>query len=260
MTTRRSAARSVAALALALPVLAGCGAEGAAPAPAPAATVGAPADATGAFDPAVAIAHRSKEPYAATLALTSETLTSETGDGDAREVFTVTGRVNHNTPAWGSHTEERTVRGGAEVVAWTETLTVDGVVYQRDRAGGTGWRRDPESAAGFRTDPDVVAAYAELLLDSGPAARKGMETESGVPVFHLGARLSPDLMRRADPSVDAGAQGGGAPADCDLWIDRLGRPVRVEQAMVVDGTRTVTDDRFSDFGPPETFAPPLAPG
>ncbi|MFF7988982.1 hypothetical protein ACFZDG_04195 [Kitasatospora xanthocidica] len=254
MRIRRATVPPVAALALALAAAAaGCGPEGPGPAPAATGASGAPADATGAFDPAVAIAHRSREPYAATLELTART-----GEGESGETLTVTGRVNTDTPAQGSRTEEKTVRGGSEVVAWTETLTADGVVYQRDKAKGeTGWRTDPQSARGFRADADMVAAYAGLLLDSGPAARKGMETESGVPVFHLGARLSPAQMSRVDPSVADGTRGGGVAADCDLWIDRLGRPVRVRQAMVIDGMRTVTDDRFSAFGPAETFAPPL---
>ncbi|MFD0406767.1 hypothetical protein [Kitasatospora sp. NPDC127116] len=272
MTIRRSTALPVTALVLALATLTGCGADGAAPpkaaptagasagataAPAdatgaPADATGAPADATGAFDPAVAIAHRSREPYAASLEMTVER-----GEGGEKELTTVTGRSNHNTPAEGSRTEAKMVRGSS-VLAWEERVIIDQAVYRRNKENGeTRWTTDqkPPASAGVGAYDDD--GYAKVLLDAGPAARKGMETEAGVPVFHLSARLSPAELRRADPSYGVGRQNEGTDAaDCELWIDRLGRTVRSEQSTVVAGKPVVTKERVSDFGPAETFTPP----
>ncbi|GAB7186738.1 hypothetical protein ATKI12_6569 [Kitasatospora sp. Ki12] len=283
MRIRRTTALPVAALALALTAVTGCGPERSGPAPAavgastasaaapataatvsgaPTATAattaaaasGAPADASGAFDPAVAMAHRSKEPYAATVEMTTRA-----GTGDEQVLITVTGRLNYNTPARGARTEGKTVAGGSLVVNWMETLTVDGVSYLRDKAKGeTRWTREPGTGAGADADADRSAAYAELLLGAGPTARKGMETDGAVPVFHLAARLSADQVLRADPANAQQMRSKGVEAvDCHLWIDRFGRVVRGEQSMVVAGKAVVTKDHYTDFGPAETFAAPL---
>ncbi|MFF4380633.1 hypothetical protein [Kitasatospora sp. NPDC001547] len=274
MTSRRTTVLPVTALVLAVAAvstLTGCAADGSTPptarttgasagttgAPAeatgaPADATGAPADASGAFDPVVAIAHRSWEPYAATF----ET-TVETGEGDAKEMTTVTGRSNHNTPAEGSRLESRMVRG-SDVLAWEETVTIDQVVYWRDKANGESrWSKDQKSPAAAGSSAKDKDGYAKALLDAGPAARRGMETESGVPVFHLSASLSPAELRRADPSYGVGRQNQGVDAgDCQVWIDRFGRTVRAELSTVVAGKPVVTKERYSDFGPAETFTPP----
>ncbi|MFD4655881.1 hypothetical protein ACFWP2_09620 [Kitasatospora sp. NPDC058444] len=275
MTIRRSTALPVTALVLALAALTGCGADGAAPPPAaattgastgattgapaeatgdPADATGAPADATGAFDPAVAIAHRSREPYAATLEMTAER-----GEGAEKEVTTATGRSNHNTPAEGSRLETKMVRGSF-VLAWEETVTIDQAVYRRSKeTGETRWTTDQKPPASVGVGTYDTDGYAKVLLDAGPAARKGMETEAGVPVFHLAARLSPEQLRRADPGYGVGRQNEGTEAaDVQLWIDRLGRTVRSERSTVVAGKPVVTKERSSDFGPVETYTPPAA--
>ncbi|MBD0675981.1 hypothetical protein [Streptomyces sp. CBMA156] len=270
MTIRRNTALTVTALALALAALTGCGADGAAPAPtadrtagatgtpaeatgAPSDGSGAPADATGAFDPAVAVAHHNLEPYAATFEMTVET-----GEGAEKEVVTVTGRSNHNAPIEGSRLETKMVRG-SDVLVWDEAVTIGTVVHRRDKAKGESrWTTDQKPPADDGTGGKDSYGYAEVLLDAGPAARKGMETEAGVPVFHLAARLSPDQLRRADPTYGKGQNQGAAAADCHLWVDRLGRPVRSEQSTVVNGKPVVTKVRVSDIGPAETFTPPAA--
>ncbi|MFF4921531.1 hypothetical protein ACFY4B_13185 [Kitasatospora sp. NPDC001261] len=277
MTIRRTTVLPATALVVALAALTGCGSDATAPPPAagtsaggvpagattgappeatgaPGEATGAPADPTGAFDPAVAVAHRSRESYAAT----SE-MTVETGEGAEKDVLTVTGRANHNTPAEGSRLETKMVRGSS-VLAWEEKVVVDQAVYRRDKEnGGTGWTTDQKPPASAGTGAQDTDGYAKVLLDAGPAARKGMETEAGVPVFHLAARLSPAELRRADPTYGDGRQNQGTDAaDVQLWIDRLGRTVRVEHSTVVAGRPVVTRERLSDFGPAETFTAPSA--
>ncbi|MEU3573359.1 WW domain-containing protein, partial [Kitasatospora sp. NPDC036755] len=206
------------------------------------------------FDPAAAIAHRSREPYAATL----ET-SVEAGEGAEKEVTTVTGRSNHNTPAEGARAETKMVRG-ALVLAWEETVTIDQAIYRRNKeTGETTWTRDEKPPAQAGKGVEDNDGYARVLLDAGPAARKGMETEAGVPVFHLAARLSADQLRRANPKYGDGRQNQGVDgADVQLWIDRLGRVVRGEVSTVVAGKPAVTKERYTDFGPAETFTPPAA--
>ncbi|MFE5581410.1 hypothetical protein [Kitasatospora sp. NPDC056531] len=259
MTIRRTAlpltALPVTALALALTAVAGCGPEGSAnPAANPAASpaVGAPADAAGAFDPEVAVAHADPAPYAASLKMTTTA-----GEGDERVLMDMSGRVNVNTPTLGSHVEGTTTVGGFLTLNSTESLTVDGTTYMRDKAKGTPWKKAP-STGDDGADSNHYGAYAKVLLAAGPSARKGMESEGGVPVFHLAARLSVEQVRRADPSnADRMASSGVDGLDYQLWIDRLGRPVRGEQSMTVNGKLTVVKGVYSDFGPPETFVPPI---
>ncbi|MFE4518825.1 hypothetical protein ACFRMQ_32110 [Kitasatospora sp. NPDC056783] len=250
MTSRRAILLPATALLLAVT---GCSSDGASPVPTSTAAVGAPADASGAFDPAAAIAHGFREPY-----VTAFEMVVETGEGPEKEVFTTTGRTNHNTSEEGSRSETKTVRG-SEVVMWEEQVTADGVRHRRDKTEDRPrWTTDPKALVAPRNDADITAGFVKVLLDAGPAARKGMETEAGVPVYHLAARLSPAEMRRADPCYGNGGQqnAGTEGVDCELWIDRLGRMVRAEHSTVVAGQRVVTKEHYSDFGPVETFTPP----
>ncbi|MGW6917581.1 hypothetical protein ACWGB8_27670 [Kitasatospora sp. NPDC054939] len=43
------------------------------------------------------------------------------------------------------------------------------------------------------------AKYAELLLNAGPSARKGMEDIAGTPAYHLTGRLTVDQIAAIDP-------------------------------------------------------------
>ncbi|MFJ3218700.1 hypothetical protein ACIPLC_22605 [Kitasatospora sp. NPDC086801] len=257
MTIRRTAALSVTAAALTLTSVAGCGEKDARSTPAASApAVGASADATGAFDPAAAIAHRDPAPYAASLKLTTEA-----GEGDEQVRIVVTGRGNLNTPTRGNHTDGETTAGGFLTLNRVESLTVDGTSYMRDKQKPeAGWKKVPSSTDSDE-DANHYTDYAKVLLAAGPAARKGMEVESGVPVFHLGAKLSVEQVRRADPSNASRMESEGVDTlDYQLWIDRFGRAVRGEQSMTVRGKLTVVKGAYSDFGPPETFVAPLVSG
>ncbi|MFE4977169.1 hypothetical protein ACFRAR_34310 [Kitasatospora sp. NPDC056651] len=74
-----------------------------------------------------------------------------------------------------------------------------------------------------------------------------------------GAQASRCSGQGANPfEHDAPGDGPAGPdeADCDLWIDRLGRMVRGARSTAVAGQRVVTKEHYSDFGPAETFTPP----
>ncbi|MFE6052498.1 hypothetical protein ACFQ6N_17225 [Kitasatospora sp. NPDC056446] len=211
--------------------------------------VGAPADATGAFDPELALARRTREPYSATVHMTVET-----GSGDDRTEHTVDGRLNFNTKAAGGHTVART-EGPGLVTSTVEEMDVEGVGYERPGGEG-GWQRSANT--GSSGAADKAAAYARAVLDTGTDARKGMETVAGVPVFHVGARLTVEQVRTADPeNADRLSRQGVTGADCQLWFDRLGRMVQGEQSLTFAGQVVVTRDLYTAFGPAEAFIAPL---
>ncbi|MDY0813036.1 hypothetical protein [Kitasatospora purpeofusca] len=234
------------------------------PTPTPTASAtatGAPVDATGAFDPAVALANADRTPYAAT-----ETMkTTATAGGQVGSVLTGTGRVNYNTPTREGRTETKMTLGDSdsdEPTLWMETINTGTTIFMRDRTKpGSAWRaEDPSDKA----RADDTTAYVKALVEAGPAARKGMEQKNGVPAFHLGARLTAAQIKAVDPKeyqkmVDKGAEGG---KQIDVWIDRAGRILAQTQSMkmttggtAVTSTITLT---YTDFGPRETFTAPTA--
>ncbi|WP_031068619.1 hypothetical protein [Streptomyces sp. NRRL WC-3742] len=250
----RRTAVPVSAFLLSLAVLTGCtssdsGRTSAAGAASEAG--GAPVDAAGAFDPEVALAQRTREPYSATVHLTVEE-----SNGADRITDTVDGRLNFNTRTAGSETVRKT-EGVVPGMSWQEEKTVDGVSYERP--GGEGaWRR--VEGDGVSGAAGQASAYAKAILGTGPAARRGMEKVGGVEVYHVAARLTAEQVRRVDGGNGARmAIEGATEADCHLWLDRLGRVVQGEQTVVLGNRTEVTKYRYMGFGPAETFtAPPVA--
>ncbi|MFI6154959.1 hypothetical protein ACIBCA_19960 [Kitasatospora sp. NPDC051170] len=238
----RRTAVPVSAFLLALAALTGCTSSGSGR------TSGAgSAEAAGAFDPDQALAHRTREPYSATVHLTVEE-----GDGEDRIKDVVDGRLNFNTPVGGSETVHR-VEGPGPVTSTRQQMTVEGVGYEKSD-GDIAWSRtDTPTSTGAA---DQAAAYAKAMLDSGPAARRGMEKVAGIPVFHVAARLTVDQVRTADPgNADRMARDGVTELDCHLWFGRI---VQGEQSLVTHGRTEVTKDLYTRFGPAETFtAPPV---
>ncbi|WP_199839703.1 hypothetical protein [Streptomyces sp. XY431] len=228
------------------------------PTPTPTATAtGAPVDATGAFDPAVALANADRTPYAATE--TMKTTASADGQGS---VITASGRVNLNTPTREGRTETKmTITGSDEPMLWMEVVNTGSAVFMRDKSKpGGAW--SPSSTTDD-TRSDSIGDYVKALVDAGPAARKGMEQKNGVPAYHLGARMTAAQMKAIDPEeyqklVDKGVSG----KQIDVWIDRAGRVLAHTQSMKIpkDGTTvtTVVTVTYTDFGPRETFPAPTA--
>ncbi|MFD5083904.1 hypothetical protein ACFVYP_34095 [Kitasatospora sp. NPDC058201] len=232
-------------------------------APTPAATAmpspaGAPVDAAGAFDPAVALANADRAPYAAT-----ETMkTTATAGGQVGSVLTGTGRVNYNTPTREGRTESKMTLGGDdEPMLWMDTVSTGTMIFTRDRTKpGSTWSAEDvvNEARG-----DDFNAYVKALVDAGPAARKGMEQKNGVPAYHLGAGLTAAQIKAIDPKeyqkmLDKGVDG----KQFDVWIDRAGRVLAQTQSMkMTTGGKTVTSTitlTYTDFGPRETFTAPTA--
>ncbi|MFD8695173.1 hypothetical protein [Kitasatospora purpeofusca] len=231
------------------------------PTPTPTATptpAGAPVDASGAFDPAVALANADRTPYAATLKM--KTTATASGQGT---VMTATGRTNINTPGHEGRNEAKmTISGSDEPVLWMETVNTGNGIFMRDKTKpGSTW--SPSGSSEDATDDNGAGLYAKALVEAGPAARKGMEQKNGVPAFHLGARLTAAQIKAIDPDEHRNmTEKGVAAKDYDVWIDRAGRILAASQAMKIpkDGTTvtSVITVEYSDFGPRETFAVPTA--
>ncbi|MFB8239614.1 hypothetical protein ACFC58_23970 [Kitasatospora purpeofusca] len=231
------------------------------PTPTPTASAtGAPVDATGAFDPAVALANADRTPYAATLAMK----TTATADGQG-SVITATGRVNFNTPSREARTETKmTMSGSDEPMLWMEAVNTGKGSFMRDKSKpGSAWSPTDTSSGEEAPADDSADVYAKALAESGPAARKGMEQKGGVPTFHLGARLTAAQIKAIDPKEHQKMVDKGVSAkDYDVWIDRAGRIVAQRMSMKVPrGSTTVTSVitvTYTDFGPRETFTAPVA--
>ncbi|MFB7475272.1 hypothetical protein ACFC0B_30480, partial [Kitasatospora sp. NPDC056184] len=153
--------------------------------PTPTATAtGAPVDASGAFDPAVALANADRTPYAAT-----ETMkTTATADGQG-SVIAGTGRVNFNTPTREGRSETKMTLGDSdEPMLWMEVINTGTAIYTRDKTKpGSTWS-PTDTDSDDRVDDATV--YAKALAAAGPAARKGMEQKNGTPAYHLASRLT----------------------------------------------------------------------
>ncbi|WP_314243995.1 hypothetical protein [Streptomyces sp. DSM 40907] len=244
----RSTFVAVAAAAVALTALAGCkdtpGAEGADPATASASpsvsTSAAPV--AGAFEPEAALAEAGKAPYAATMKATTEVA--------GREAATTSGRANFET----AFTGRMEVRTAGAPAMWMETVTTADGNYVRDRSkAGGGWMKMPRSA----DNQANYAGYAKLLLATGPSAKKGMDNQGGVPVYHLSGHLDIDQVASVDPRTHRSMKAKGVTGfDCDQWIDGQGRTIRFDQRMDLRGTSGANKVLFSEFGPVETFAAP----
>ncbi|MER6251412.1 hypothetical protein ABT224_08550 [Streptomyces sp. NPDC001584] len=239
---RRNTLVAVAAAAVALTALAGCkdttSAKGADPATA--STSAAPV--AGGFEPESALAEAEKTPYAATMKATTQVA--------GREAGTMSGRANLET----MFTGRMEVRTAGAPVMWMETVTTADGNYVRDRSkAGSGWTKMPRSA----DNQASYAGYAKLLLATGPSAKKGMENQGGVPVYHLSGHLDIDQVASVDPRTHRSMKAKGVTGfDCDQWIDGQGRTVRFDQRMDMRGMPGANKVLFSEFGPVETFAVP----
>ncbi|MDH6705698.1 hypothetical protein P3T27_002420 [Kitasatospora sp. MAA19] len=226
---RRSILLATAATAAALAALTGC--DGGDPAPSVAAAV------PGAFDPAQAVANAGKEPYAVSVRATGEP------DGGV-----ITARQNLNTVNTGRREQKRADGTTLEFVT-----TADAEFIRGHDASGS-WLKTRRSSGASEFD---FGGFAPLLLAQGPAARKGMETRDGVPVYHLAGHLGLEQLAQASAPTHAMAKVQGLTGiDLDQWIDAQGRTRYVEERMVLEGKAAVARMTFSDFGPAETFDAP----
>lgn len=237
---------TVAAGIAAVVLLAGCDAGDAGKAPAPTSKSGASATpgSDGSFDVEVALKNADPAPYSAEI-------TTETYTGSTLTVV-MAGSMNFNASAPTGKLTMTTSDSVPEDQAFsTETILMEDATYTRtlDDDGAAGeWQR-----TGLDTSNAGLAdygAYAQLLLDLGPKARKGSEEVDGVPAYRLSGNLTQDQLRTVDRRLyDKMRATGTKEFACDVWVDESGRVVRFEQWLEVSGNsarNVVTLKNFSD--------------
>ncbi|WP_432117310.1 hypothetical protein [Streptomyces sp. bgisy032] len=237
-------------------LLTGCGAGGAGDAgkaPAPASTSGGSATpgSPGSFDVAEALRNADPAPYSAEI-------TAETYTGTTLTVV-MSGRMNFNGPAPTGKLTLRTADGVPEDQAFgSETILLEDATYTRllDGEGADGeWQR-----AGLDSPGSGLAdygAYAQMLLDLGPKARKGPEKVGGVPAQRLSGTLGQERLRTVDRRLyDRMRATGTEDFACDVWVAESGRVVRFEQWLEMSGRPARNVVTFEDFGEPVQVSAP----
>ncbi|MFI5532920.1 hypothetical protein ACIA8O_30730 [Kitasatospora sp. NPDC051853] len=251
---RRARLGAAALLVAGAAVLSGCAAPGQGATTsdgAPAATVAtsAPAvaspspSATEAFDVAEVLKAAGTAPYSAQVEI------SATMDNQVAQ--TMTGRLNFNSPDKGM----LRVRSGDVVpqdrAVDMEVVRVGGTTYTRDlsKNGDRTWQ---QTAVGGSSTAGDYALFAQLLLQGGPGARKGIEQQGGVPAHHLSGRLTTDQVGTVDQETYKTLLAmNSKQMTYDVWVDAKGHVIRFEQSFTAAPSMKKARNIvvLSDFGP-----------
>ena len=244
---------TVAAGIAAVVLLTGCGAGEAGKAPAPPSKSGssAAAEARGSFDVATALENADTAPY-------STKITTETYTGSTLTVV-MTGRMNLNGPApTGKLTLTTSDSVPKDQALHTETILLKDATYTRtlDDDGAVGkWQRMAMDSSGAGLAD--YGAYAQLLLDLGPKARKGPEEIGGASAYRLSGRLTQDQVGTVDRRLyDRMRATGTKDFACDVWVNESGRVVRFEQTLEMSGSAARNVVAFEGFGKPVPVSAP----
>jgi hypothetical protein len=234
-------------------LLAGCGASSAEKAPAPTSKSGTSATpgSDSSFDVKAALKNADSAPYSAEIR-------TETYTGSTLTVV-MAGRMNFNGSGPTGKLTLTTSDSVPEDQAFNaETILLEDATYTRtlDDDGAAGkWRRTglDSSSAGLAD----YGAYAQLLLDLGPKARKGQEEVGGAPAYRLSGSLTQDQLRTVDRRLyDRMRATGTKDFACDVWVNESGRVVRFEQWLKVSGNSARNVVTFKNFRGPVPVSPP----
>jgi hypothetical protein len=238
---------TVAAGIAAVVLITGCGAGETEKASAPTSRGGSAATpgSDGAFDVEAALKKADPAPYSAEIR-------TETYTGSTLTVV-MAGRMNFNgSSPTGKLTLETSDSVAEDQAFRTETILLKDATYTRTRAedGSAGeWQRTGLDSS----SPGIAdyAAYAQLLLDLGPKARKGQEQTGGVSAYRLSGSLTQDRLRTVDRRLyDRMRATGTEKFACDVWVNEAGRVVRFEQWLEMSGTSARNVVTFKNFRRP----------
>lgn len=234
-------------------VLIGCGAgdAGTASAPTPRNGASAAPGSSGAFGVESALKDADPAPYSAEIR-------AETYTGSTLTVV-MSGRMNFNGPRPTGKITLTTSESVPEDQAFaSETILLEDATYTRtlDDEGAAGeWERTGLGAASAGLAD--YGAYARLLLDLGPKARKGAEEMDGAPAYRLSGNLTQDQLRTVDRRMyDKMRATGTKEFACDVWVNESGRVVRFEQWLEVSGNSARNLVTLKDFSAPVPVGAP----
>ncbi|MDT0391478.1 LolA-like protein [Streptomyces dubilierae] len=234
-------------------LLTGCGAGNAGKAPAP--TSKSAASATpgpdGSFEVEAALKNADPAPYSSEIR--TETYT------DSTLTVIMAGRMNFNgSGPTGKLTLTTSDSAPKDQAFKAETILLEDATYTRtlDDDGAAGdWQRTGlgSSSAGVAD----YGAYAQLLLDLGPKARKGPEEVDGAPAYRLSGNLTRDQLRTVDRRLyDKMRATGTEDFACDVWVNQSGRVVRFEQWLGISGTSAHNVVTLKNFSEPVPVSAP----
>ncbi|MEV4230410.1 LppX_LprAFG lipoprotein [Streptomyces bobili] len=233
-------------------LLSGCSKGETGTAPAPTAKTEAPATpaSESAFEVEAALKNADPARYSAEVR-------TETYTGSILGVV-MSGRMNFNGPALTGRLTLKTSDSVPENQAFsTETILLEDATYTRTLDDGTvgEWQRmgRDSSAAGLAD----YGAYVRLLLDLGPAARKGTDKVGGAPAYRLSGNVTQDQLRTVDRRLyDRMRATGTKDFACDVWVNDSGRVVRFEQVLEMAGKSARNVVTFQNFGAPVPVSAP----
>lgn len=244
---------TVAAGIAAVVLLTGCGAgdDGKAPASTSKSGASATPDSDGSFEVQAALKNADPAPYSAEM-------TTETYTGSTLTVV-MAGRMNFNGSApTGKLTLTSSDSVPEDQAFNAETILLEDATYTRtlddDGAAGEWQRTELDSSSAGVAD---YSAYAQLLLDLGPKARKGPEEMDGTPAHRLSGKLTQDQIRTVDGQLyDKMRATGTEEFACDVWVNESGRVVRFEQWLEVSGNSAHNVVTLKNFSDPVAVAAP----
>ncbi|GAA0422387.1 hypothetical protein [Streptomyces luteireticuli] len=178
----------------------------------------------------------------------------------SRHTITISGRANLNAPMTASMRMRSAPAAPVELGIDMEMIATPEGTYGRGRivnfdTGGR-WTKLPAGGDDGAQDFDK---YTRMMLDLGPSARKGVEKQGGEPAYRLSGTLTQDMARKADPKLYNNMRTKGLrQIDCDLWVNKAGRVVRLEQWMGAGGQKGHNVVVLKDFGAPVKITAPSA--
>ncbi|WEH17346.1 hypothetical protein [Streptomyces sp. VNUA24] len=244
---------TVAAGIAAVVLMTGCGAGETEKASVPTSRSGSAATpgSDGAFEVEAALKNADPAPYSAEIR-------TETYTGSTLTVV-MAGRMNFNgSGPTGKLTLATSDSVPKDQAFRTETILLKDATYTRtrDEDGSAGeWQRTELDSS----SPGIAdyAAYAQLLLDLGPNARKGQEQTGGVAAYRLSGSLTQDQLRTVDRRLyDRMRATGTEEFACDVWVNEAGRVVRFEQWLEMSGNSARNVVTFKNFRRPVPVSAP----
>jgi hypothetical protein len=255
-----SPALRASALLLAGAMLAGCG--GSEPEAPPVSSTSAASAPQGSPSPAAANRAPSFDDVKAAIAAQGEvgaysttfTLVTQV---NGKTLLVMSGRMNVEGPVAGKVTM-RLKKVGDQQAGVGETVFTAKTMYVRAglRRPVTGpWQRSP------MTKNDVAPSlqdYAEVMLEQGPKVMKKQQRLKGIATTRLSGRIKIAEIEDFQPSLYKQLRSVGTnDIGVDLWVDRRGRVLRLEQRLKIGPQRLHNTMIMKKFQRPMTVRAPV---